>query len=141
QQVAAVATAGIPWASWVAQTMNLPMLYVRPSTKEHGQTNQIEGRLITEETVLIEDLLSTGDSSLRALDALRDEDVFVTNIFAIFSYQFPSTIKTLHEYEIKTSTIVEFGDLLAYAKEYNHLSEEEIRDVLEWQKNPQGWRV
>lgn len=139
EQIAGVATAGIPWASWVAQKLNLPMIYVRSKPKEHGQTNQIEGKLIHEETVLIEDLISTAGSSLKALDALRDEDVFVTQILAIFSYQFTKTIKTLNEYEIKAQTIVEFGDLLAFAKEHSYLTEEEIRKVLNWQKDPDNW--
>lgn len=140
RQIAGVATAGIPWACWIADQLDLPLVYVRSKPKEHGKKQCIEGNLILEETVLIEDMISTGNSSLEALDILRDEDVFVTQIAAILSYGFEETKNAFKECEIKSKTILEVEDLLAYAKDKSYLTTENIRHVLAWQKDPQNWK-
>ncbi|MCB0271500.1 MAG: orotate phosphoribosyltransferase [Bdellovibrionales bacterium] len=140
KQIAGVATAGIPWACWIADRLNLSLIYVRTKAKNHGTSKLIEGKFVVDETVLVEDLISTAGSSLQALDTLRDEHVFVTNLVAIFSYHFEATAHRLKESEIKAKTILELEDLIAYAKEHSYLQDEDVRKVLQWQKDPDHWK-
>jgi len=139
QQIAGVATAGIPWAAMVAHQLDLPLVYVRSQAKAHGQKKLIEGKALLGETVLIEDLISTGQSSLKALGALRDEDVFVTGIHAIFSYAFDQTHQAFKESEVKAKPLLAFDDMLACAKERHMLDAPQIHSILQWQKSPQTW--
>ncbi|MEZ4704254.1 MAG: orotate phosphoribosyltransferase [Bdellovibrionota bacterium] len=92
--VCGVATAGIAWASWIAQALGKPMAYVRSSSKEHGKQNQIEGRIQKgQSVVLIEDLISTGGSSLKAAQSILDQEIDVQAIASIFTYGFASSVK------------------------------------------------
>ena len=100
--IAGTATAGIPQACWVAEIMNLPMVYIRTKAKDHGKENQIEGRITSgQKMVVIEDLISTGGSVLDACEAARREGADVLGVAAIFTYQLPKGIANFEEHRIK----------------------------------------
>jgi orotate phosphoribosyltransferase len=103
KQIAGVATAGITWGAWIAEKLQLPFIYVRPKPKGHGKEKQIEGNFIREKTILIEDLISTGGSSIQALDALRAEKVPTDTLLAIFTYGFESAKKIIRRKRHRSS--------------------------------------
>jgi len=112
--VAGTATAGIPHAAWVAERLDLPMVYVRGRAKGHGQTRQVEGRpLRGERVVLIEDLISTGGSSADAVDALRREGGVVVGVQAIATYALPDALRTFAERDLAYHALVDYDAILA----------------------------
>lgn len=139
KQIAGVATAGITWGAWIAEKMNLPFVYVRPKPKGHGKEKQIEGNFIQGETVLIEDLLSTGGSSVQALDAMRAEHVNVISILAIFTYGFDSAKKLFQEKQIEARTLTNLDQLLVEGVSQKFFDEATKEEVLRWRFDPQNW--
>lgn len=133
EAIVGTATAGIPHAAWISDIMELPMLYVRSSAKEHGKTNQIEGK-ITKGTkvVVIEDLISTGKSSVIAAEALREAGFDVLGVIAIFSYNLNKAKEKFDEAEIKFSTLTNYDILLDLAKEKGLVGEKENEILLKW---------
>ncbi|MCT4621103.1 MAG: orotate phosphoribosyltransferase [Marinisporobacter sp.] len=131
------ATAGIPHAAWTAQKMNLPMAYVRSSAKEHGKGNQIEGIVKSgQKVVVIEDLLSTGGSSMKAVKALQDIGAEVLGVVAIFTYGFSKVDDVFNKEKIPYETLTSYSVLLPIAIEMGYIKEEE-KDLLEkWSKEP-----
>jgi len=135
--IAGTATAGIPHAAWVSQKMNLPMVYVRSSAKGHGKQNQIEGRLFQgKKVVLIEDLLSTGGSSMKAVKALKEAGADVIGVVAIFSYNFKKVDDIFNEEGIEYRTLTNYEVLLPIAMEMGYIKEEELDLLKQWSKDP-----
>ena len=137
QVLVGTATAGIPHAAWTAQKMNLPMAYVRSSSKGHGKGNLIEGKVEKgDKAVVIEDLLSTGGSSIKAVNALRDAGVEVLGIAAIFTYGFSEMDEKLKKEEIPYVTITDYKTLLAVARNGGRINIEEEKILSIWSENP-----
>jgi orotate phosphoribosyltransferase len=138
--VAGVATAGIPQGILIAQELGLPFVYVRSAKKEHGMTNQIEGVLNKgESVVVIEDLISTGKSSLNAVAALREAGAKVKGMAAIFSYDLDIAKKNFNEAECQLVVLSDYNVMIKEAVENDYISESDKESLLEWRKNPEAW--
>ncbi|MHA6258645.1 orotate phosphoribosyltransferase [Sporosarcina sp. CAU 1771] len=131
--IAGTATAGIPHAAWVADILGLPMVYIRSTAKGHGRSRQIEGRIAKgDKAIIIEDLISTGGSSLNAAKALSDEGIEVTGIVSIFTYELKKADETFASAELTYRSLTDFGALAEAAKESGAISEESIVSLLDW---------
>jgi orotate phosphoribosyltransferase len=139
KQIAGVATAGITWGAWIADRLQLPYVYVRPKPKGHGKEKQIEGNFIKDDTILIEDLLSTGGSSVQALDAMRAEAVNVISLQAIFTYGFESAKNLFKEKNISVQTLTNLDRLLDEGIAQKFFTQETKDEVLRWRTDPQNW--
>lgn len=141
--IAGTATAGIPWGALVADRLNLPFVYVRAEAKEHGKKKRIEGDLKPgKHVLLIEDLISTGGSSLAAVLALRDEgQAMVTDIVSIFSYEFSSSREKAQEHGIHLHPLTTITTLLAVAKERGMLASSDIAKISAFVRDPEHWRM
>ena len=138
--VAGTATAGIPHAAWIADRLNIPMVYVRGKAKAHGKQNQIEGRLQNgQKALVVEDLISIGKSSIAVGLALRKCGSWVTDCVAIFSYQLPQAIQNFSEAHINCYTLSNFHTLVEVAVKENYITEKEKQKALAWSKNPEEW--
>lgn len=138
--VAGTATAGIPHAAWLADRLDLPMAYVRSEPKSHGRGNQIEGRVeARQRVVLIEDLVSTGGSSLQAVAALRAAQADVVAVLAIFSYGFPQATARFAEAGVPLHVLTTFGTLLEVARTQRRLADTALEHLRTWQHDPQAW--
>ncbi|MDO4753511.1 MAG: orotate phosphoribosyltransferase [Bacillota bacterium] len=137
QVIAGTATAGIPHAAWVAQILGLPMVYVRSSSKDHGTQKLIEGYMPEgSKVVLIEDLLSTGKSSVAAVKALKAEGADVLGCLAIFSYGFPAVDNVFSDIQVPVASLTNYGEVLEFAEETG-LVKGEVKELLaSWSKNP-----
>lgn len=139
--IAGTATAGIPQACWVAEIMNLPMVYIRTKAKDHGKENQIEGRITAgQKMVVIEDLISTGGSVLDACEAARREGAEVLGVAAIFTYQLPKGIANFEEHRLKLVTLSDYTTLIQVAQEQGYIQKEHLDVLMEWKKDPQNWK-
>lgn len=131
--IAGTATAGIPHAAWVADILKLPMVYIRSSAKAHGKSKQIEGRIEADaKAVIIEDLISTGGSSLNAAQALQAEDVDVAGVVSIFTYELQKADEKFAEAGLTFHSLTNFAALTEAAKEQGAIEEDSIEDLLEW---------
>lgn len=140
EAVAGIATGGIPHAAWTAERLGLPMLYVRDKAKGHGKTNQIEGAFRPgQKVVLIEDLVSTGGSSLRAAVAVRDAGCEVLGTIAIFTYEFPQAEAAFAEQGIPLQTLSSYSVLLEAALEAGSITEEDAALLRGWKNDPEGY--
>lgn len=138
--VAGVATAGVPHGVLVADRLNLPFVYVREKAKSHGRQNQIEGELKAGARVLvIEDLISTGGSSLKAVAALKEAGAKVVGVLAIFTYQFPAALRRFEEADCPLDTLSNYSTLLERALDNGQLSSSEIASLSAWSANPEAW--
>ncbi|MCB0488701.1 MAG: orotate phosphoribosyltransferase [Cyclobacteriaceae bacterium] len=141
EYVAGVATAGIAQGALVADDLDLPYIYVRPKPKEHGMGNQIEGRVDKgKKVVLVEDLISTGGSSLKAADALVKEGFKVAGMVAIFTYGFEVAENNFKKAGIPLVCLSDFNHLLTTAVNKNYLSESELIHVKSWRLDPANWK-
>lgn len=139
--LAGIATAGIAHGALAADVLNMPYCYVRPEPKKHGLKNQIEGKMQPgDKVVLIEDLISTGKSSLQAADAVREAGGEVAGLLALFTYGFPDAEQRFKDAGIPFYTISNFAALGEVAVNEGFLPAEKLQPVLEFAKNPQGWR-
>lgn len=137
--IAGTATAGIPHAAWVSDLLDLPMIYVRGSAKGHGKQKRIEGKLEAgQKVVVIEDLISTGGSSLSAVDAIREDDGVVLGVAAIFTYELQKAIDNLNENDIQAQVLTDYTTLIQVAKDADLISEREQTMLAQWRKNPQS---
>lgn len=139
KQIAGVATAGISWGAWIAQALELPYIYVRSKPKGHGKEKQIEGDFIIENTLLIEDLISTGKSSLEALHGLQKENVPASGLIAIFTYGLSSAVEAFETAKLPVHTLTHLDVLLDEAVEGGFLKSEQKSEVLRWRENPETW--
>lgn len=140
EAVAGIATGGIPHAAWTAERLGLPMLYVREKPKGHGKTNQIEGAFRPgQKVVLIEDLVSTGGSSLRAAVAVREAGCEVLGTIAIFTYEFPQAARAFAEQDIPLRTLSSYSVLLEVAREAGKITERDAQLLGGWKNDPESY--
>jgi orotate phosphoribosyltransferase len=141
QAIAGVATAGIPQGALVAEELHLPFLYVRPKPKDHGLENLIEGNLEKgQRVVLIEDLISTGGSSLKAAAALKDGGADVMGMVAIFTYGFETAEQNFSKDGIKLICLSDFPHLLDEALQNNFISPDQLAHIKAWRLDPANWK-
>lgn len=134
--IAGCATAGIPHAAWLADTLNLPMVYVRSKPKGHGKENQIEGAFEKGQKVLvIEDLISTGSSAIEAAKALRNEGGEVIGVLAIFTYGLHTSIQQFSAENLSFQTITSFDQLVDALVKDDKIEKEEKNELLSWRNN------
>jgi orotate phosphoribosyltransferase len=138
--IAGVATGAIGIGILVAEVLGLPFVYVRPEAKKHGRQNQVEGFLQKgQNVVVVEDLISTGGSSLLAVEALRNEGANVKGMAAIFTYGFDVSKENFKKANIDVYTLSDYNTLLAKAIEKQYITEKEMESLLEWSKSPSTW--
>lgn len=138
--VAGVATAGIAHGALIADVMDCPYIYVRTSAKSHGMKNLIEGRVSPEKSyIIIEDLISTGGSSLKVAEALTDAGVKIAGIAAIFTYGFPEAEEAFERAGIKVHALSNLSALLQKATEKHYIEQSAWEKIQEWQKKPSVW--
>ena len=131
--IAGTATAGIPHAAWVSELLDLPMIYVRDSAKKHGKTNQIEGRVLEgQKVVIIEDLISTGLSSLKVAKALREAGAEVLGVVAIFSYELKKAQAAFEEARVEYITLTNYPVLVEEAVAIDYIHQDDVEKLLEW---------
>lgn len=139
--IAGVATGAIGIGVLVAEYLGLPFVYVRPEIKSHGRQNQIEGQLNPNQSVVvIEDLISTGKSSLNAVDALQSHGANVKGMLAVFTYGFDIATENFKKKNIELHTLSDYNHLTQLALETNYIKEEEHSTLMEWRKNPSLWK-
>lgn len=138
--IAGVATGAIGIGALVADYMNLPFCYVRPEAKSHGRKNQIEGLLEkNQNVVVVEDLISTGGSSLKAVEALRKAEANVKGMVAIFTYGFQVADDNFKKAKVTIHTLSDYDNLLKQAEKSKYISSEEAKVLRNWRKNPAAW--
>jgi orotate phosphoribosyltransferase len=141
EAIAGVATAGIAQGALVAETMNLPFLYVRPKPKDHGMENLIEGRIVkNQKVVLVEDLVSTGGSSLKAAAALRDAGFDVLGMVCIFSYGFDIATRNFYDANTSLISLSDYSHLLKFAQEEKYVTEDQVISLKAWRVDPSNWK-
>ncbi len=139
--IAGVATGAIAQGALVADAMDLPMVYVRPSAKGHGRQNLIEGRLSAgQKVVVVEDLISTGGSSLKAVEALREAGAEVLGMVAIFSYGFELAVDNFLKAGVDLYTLTSYHVLIETALDSGAIQQDQVEMLQQWRKNPSQWR-
>lgn len=140
--IVGTATAGIPQACWVADELNLPMAYVRPEPKAHGRSQQIEG-FIPEgaKVILIEDLISTGGSSIKAVKALEKEGIEVLAVYAVFTYELDKATKNFSDDNINLVCLSNYSTLIECAKERSIVDESELELLKSWREDPESYGI
>ena len=142
EQVAGVATAGIAWGAMAADQLKLPFIYVRSKPKEHGLGNQIEGFPDeSKKVIVVEDLISTGKSSLQAAEALRERNIEVIGMVSIFNYGFDVAEEAFKKAGIPFESLTNYTALIELAKEKTIISEETEQFLLTWRTNPAIWQA
>lgn len=141
--IAGTAMAAIGWAALVADRMKLPFVYVRAKAKEHGAKKRIEGQLKPgQDVVVVEDLISTGGSSMSTVSAIRDEGgCRVHDVVSIFTYDFAQALEQAQEARVALHSLASIGTLVNVAVNMDRISEADAKAVLEFVHNPQGWRA
>lgn len=140
--LAGVATAGIPWGAMAADQLKLPFIYVRPKPKEHGLGNQIEGDFQSGQKVLvIEDLVSTGKSSLQAVDALQNKGLTVLGMVSIFNYGFPIASEQFADRGINYTSLTDYPTLIELAASTGLIDQEQLLLLEKWRENPSTWTL
>jgi len=138
--IAGVATGAIAIGALIAEYMNIPFIYVRDKAKGHGRQNQIEGFLEPgSNVVVIEDLISTGGSSLKAVDVLQEVGAHVLGMMAIFTYDFPVAQENFDKANIRLNTLSDYHHLLEQASQQGTISNESVAMLKEWRKDPSVW--
>lgn len=138
--IAGAATGGIPHAAWVSQKLQLPMIYVRDKAKGHGRQNKIEGVLKPgQRTVIIEDLISTGGSSLKVAEAVREAGGHVLAVAAIFTYKLAKAERAFSEASVPLVTLTDFDALLEQAAAGGRISREQLSVLQAWRQNPESY--
>jgi orotate phosphoribosyltransferase len=140
--IAGVATGAIGIGVLVAEYMGLPFVYVRPEPKKHGRQNQVEGFLQKgQNVVVVEDLISTGNSSLLAVEALKEAGANIKGMVAIFTYGFDIAKENFKNANIELNTLADYNNLLELAVAKNYISEIELKTLQEWRVSPSTWKV
>lgn len=138
--IAGVATGAIGIGMLIANTLDLPFIYVRPEAKKHGRQNQIEGILPEgKKVVVVEDLISTGKSSLLAVEALKKANANILGMVAIFSYGFPEADQNFKTANVTLTTLSDYKNLIALAKDKNFIDEKQGATLETWRTNPSEW--
>ena len=140
--IAGVATGAIGIGALVADYLNLPFVYVRPEAKKHGRKNQVEGYIEKgQNVVVVEDLISTGKSSLNAVTALKEAEVNIKGMVAIFSYGFDIASKNFDEANVELHTLGNYENLLEQALDTNYITEKQQDILAQWNANPSEWNA
>lgn len=138
--ISGVATAGIPQGVLVAQDLGVPFTYVRGSAKDHGRQNLIEGEVVSgQRVVVIEDLISTGKSSLKAVDALREAGCNVVGLVSIFTYQLPIAEENFAKAKCRLISLSNYDALIKYALENQFINQAEFSTLEDWRVDPEVW--
>ena len=138
--IAGVATAGISWGAMAADQLKLPFMYVRPKPKEHGMGNQIEGLFEKgQRVVVVEDLISTGKSSLQVCEVLKNEGIIIEGMVSIFNYGFAQATTAFETARIKLHSLSNYETLIKNAQNQGNLSEVQLNSLLNWRENPEEW--
>ncbi|EOH90258.1 orotate phosphoribosyltransferase [Enterococcus pallens] len=138
--IAGTATAGIPHAAWVAELLDLPMVYIRSKAKDHGKGNQIEGRITEgQKMVVIEDLISTGGSVLEAAEAAKREGADVLGVAAIFTYELDKGVEKFKAADMPLLTLTNYSTLIEIALQEKYINEQQLTLLKEWRKDPENW--
>lgn len=136
QLIAGTATAGIPWAAWIAHDLELPMVYIRSKPKAHGLKTAIEGHISeNQNTIIVEDLISTGKSSLEAFHHALDDKLNILSIVSIFTYNFKEAIEKFQQENLKYHSLCDVETLLNFASKQNLLNKDECQMVLDWKNH------
>jgi orotate phosphoribosyltransferase len=139
--IAGVATGAIAHGALAAETLGLPFIYVRSAPKAHGLTNQVEGHFEKgQKVVVIEDLISTGGSSLAAVEALRDAGCEVLGMVAIFTYAFPAARENFEKAGVALDTLSDYPTMIELAAEQGYVRDSEIATLREWRQDPANWK-
>jgi len=139
--IAGVATGAIAIGVLVAEAMGLPFVYVRPKPKEHGLGNMIEGQIEAgKKVVVVEDLISTGKSSLIAVEALRNAEVDVLGMVAIFTYGFQLSKQNFEKAKVKINTLSNYDALISSALDSGYVKEPDLEQLRAWRKDPENWK-
>ena len=139
--IAGVATAGIAWGAMVADQLKLPFIYVRPKPKEHGLGNQIEGYYEPgQKTVVIEDLISTGKSSLQVVDVLQKNGIPVAGMVSIFNYGFDTAVRAFEASEIPFSSLTTYDSMISQGRKQGLVGANHEEILLNWRKDPANWK-
>lgn len=138
--IAGTATAGITHAAWVAEILDLPMVYIRSKAKDHGKGNQIEGQITPgQKMVVIEDLISTGGSVLEACQAAKREGADVLGVAAIFTYELPKGATNFNTAQLPLVTLTNYTTLIQTALEEGYISEDDLALLTAWKHDPENW--
>lgn len=138
--IGGTATAAIPWAAFLASELKMPMIYIRPEKKEHGAGKQIEGHLEENSRVLIvEDLISTGGSSVKAVEAVRDAGCEVQDVLAIVTWEIPKAITRFEDAAVQMRTLTDYTNIIGLAAERGALPDDKLDIVLKFKEDPAGW--
>lgn len=141
EAVAGVATGAIAQGALVADQLNMPFVYVRSKAKDHGMQNLIEGELEKgTKVVVVEDLISTGGSSLKAVEALRQYGCEVVGMVASYTYGFPVAAKAFEDADVRLVTLTDYEHVVAQAAKTGYISEADVEVLNEWRKNPSEWK-
>jgi orotate phosphoribosyltransferase len=141
ESIAGVATAGIAQGALIADELNLPFLYVRPKPKDHGMENLIEGKVTKgQKVVVVEDLVSTGGSSLKAAQALKEAGFEVLGMVSIFNYGFDIATRNFYDANLSLITLSDYSMLLRYAMEQRSINEAELTSLKAWRVDPGNWK-
>ncbi|MEI8053250.1 MAG: orotate phosphoribosyltransferase [Bacteroidota bacterium] len=140
EAIAGVATAGIAWGAMAADQLKLPFLYVRPKPKDHGLGNQIEGVVSKGlKIVVVEDLVSTGKSSLQVCDVLKTAEVEILGMVSIFNYGFPQAAEAFEKAHIELISLTNYASLIELAISAGKVSSSDQANLLSWRENPSEW--
>ena len=138
--VAGTATAGIPHAAWIADKLNLPMVYVRGKAKDHGKSNIMEGILNKgQKAIVIEDLVSTGESAINSVDAIRQAGGEISHVFSIITYGFTKAKQSFEENNLQLISLTTFKDVVQEAQKMNYIKKEDMQTILDWTSDPLTW--
>ena len=138
--IAGVATAGIPWGAMIADQLKLPFIYVRPKPKQHGLSNQIEGEFRKDQkVVVIEDLVSTGRSSLQVVDVLKKEGLDILGMVSIFNYGFDAAREAFQRAEVDLVSLTDYDTLLQLAGKKGYIQAAQQEVLLNWRSDPANW--
>ena len=141
EAIAGVATAGIAHGALVADELDLPFLYVRPKPKDHGMENLIEGKIVRDQkVVVVEDLVSTGGSSLKAVEALRHAGFKVIGMVSVFNYGFDVATRNFYDADVSLISLSDYGHLLSQAVHEKYIEEEQLISLKAWRVDPAHWK-
>jgi orotate phosphoribosyltransferase len=141
ESIAGVATAGIAQGALVAEALNLPFLYVRPKPKDHGMENLIEGKITKgQKVVVVEDLVSTGGSSLKSVQALREAGFQVLGMISIFNYGFDLATRNFYEADVSLISLSDYSHLINFAAQKKYVSEQDLISLKSWRVDPANWK-
>lgn len=138
--IAGTAVAGIPHAAWIAQNLNLPMVYVRAQPKDHGRQNQVEGSIRRGQKVLVvEDMVSTASSSARVIEALRKLGAKVTDVVAIYTHNLKAAGTNFQKMNVKFHNLTDLENVIKVAVVGGFLKQDQVTVILDWARDPKGW--